>query len=398
MSTFQSLDELLSVLGKSKNLISSLFTKRTTLSLTYRDALTTLDDNKDLLTKLIDNGVIRERNDFLELDNIYQEFFQNVLDINEDINIHGVEDYITLLNEYIDYYLESQNEREKNRYLDIIKQNFKKIADATKRHAIDLKKKVDYTYKNEPDYKIKIKKLRNLQERYEGIKALMERTSRIINQEQLVFFKTAMDDELQRIIVNVKLDFRDCLNQLIDINRQIQDYLNLIESHSSLLQKVQWLKHLRDQQTISDLTNIDKVAQEISPVWLDDSSNYKTYVSIRFLENEDEGLATIKLFLEKKKTLAQKPKKLAGALSDDDLKEKRCINDAINIRKIKNSFVASGDNLFDFVINYKFSRELSFNEKLVVFCQIATIFESEIVFTERHASFNGVRYPLIFPR
>ena len=398
MSTFQSLDELLSVLGKSKDLISSLFIKRTTLSLTYRDALITLDNNQDLLTKLIDNGVIRERNDFLELDSIYQEFFQNVLDINENINIHGVEDYITLLNENIDYYLESQNEREKNRYLDIIKQNFRKIADATKRHAIDLKKKVDYTYKNEPDYKIKIKKLRNLQERYEGIKALMERTSKIINQEQLVFFKTAMDDELQRIIVNVKLDFRDCLNQLIDINRQIQDYLNLIESHSSLLQKVQWLKHLRDQQTISDLTNIDKVAEEISPVWLDDSSNYKTYVSIRFLENEDEGLAAIKLFLEKKKTLAQKQKRLAAALSDDDLKEKRCINDAINIRKVKNSFVASGDNLFDFVVNYKFSRELSFNEKLVVFCQIATIFESEFNFTDRHASFNGVRYPLIFPR
>jgi hypothetical protein len=369
-----------------------------TLSLTYRDALTILDDNKDLLTKLIDNGVVRERNDYLELDNIYQEFFQNVLDINEDINIHGVEDYITLLNENIDYYLESQNEREKNRYLDIIKQNFKKIADATKRHAIDLKKKVDYTYKNEPDYKIKIKKLRNLQERYEGVKALMERTGKIIDHEQLVFFKTAMDDELQRILVNVKLDFRDCLNQLIDINRQIQDYLNLIESHSSLLQKIQWLKHLRDQQTISDLTNINKVAEEISPVWLDDSSNYKTYVSIRFLENEDEGLAAIKLFLEKKKTLAQKPKKLAAALSDDDLKEKRCINDAINIRKVKNSFVASGDNLFDFVVNYKFSRELSFNEKLVVFCQIATVFESELNFTDRHASFNGVRYPLIFPR
>ncbi len=398
MSTFQSLDELLSILGKSKDLISSLFTKRMTLSLTYRDALTILDDNKDLLTKLIDNGVVQERNDYLELDNIYQEFFQNVLDINEDINIHGVEDYITLLNENIDYYLESQNEREKNRYLDIIKQNFKKIADATKRHAIDLKKKVDYTYKNEPDYKIKIKKLINLQERYEGVKALMERTGKIIDHEQLVFFKTAMDDELQRILVNVKLDFRDCLNQLIDINRQIQDYLNLIESHSSLLQKIQWLKHLRDQQTISDLTNINKVAEEISPVWLDDSSNYKTYVSIRFLENEDEGLAAIKLFLEKKKTLAQKPKKLAAALSDDDLKEKRCINDAINIRKVKNSFVASGDNLFDFVVNYKFSRELSFNEKLVVFCQIATVFESELNFTDRHASFNGVRYPLIFPR
>lgn len=398
MSTFRSLDELLSILGKSKDLISSLFTKRMTLSLTYRDALTILDDNKDLLTKLIDNGVVRERNDYLELDNIYQEFFQNILDINEDINIHGVEDYITLLNENIDYYLESQNEREKNRYLDIIKQNFKKIADATKRNAIDLKKKVDYTYKNEPDYKIKIKKLRNLQERYEGIKALMERTVKIIDHEQLVFFKTAMDDELQRILVNVKLDFRDCLNQLIDINRQIQDYLNLIESHSSLLQKIQWLKHLRDQQTISDLTNINKVAEEISPIWLDDSSNYKTYVSIRFLENEDEGLAAIKLFLEKKKALAQKPKKLATALSDDDLKEKRCINDAINIRKVKNSFVASGDNLFDFVVNYKFTRKLSFNEKLVVFCQIATVFESELNFTDRHASFNGVRYPLIFPR
>ena len=398
MSTFQSLEELLGVLGKSKDLISSLFIKRTTLSLTYRDALAILEDNKEILAKLIDNGVVRERNDFLELDNIYLEFFQNVLDINENINIHGVEDYITLLNENIDYYLESGTERDKNRYLDIVKQNFKKIADATKRHAIDLKKKVDYTYKNEADYKVKIKKLRNLQERYEGIKALMDRTGKIIDHDQLAFFKIAMDDELQRIINNVKLDFRDCQNQLIDINRQIQDYLNLIESHSNLLQKVQRLKYLRDQQTIRDLTNIEDVAQEISPVWLDDSSNYKTYVSVRFLENEDEGLAAIKLFLEKKKTLAQKPKKLAGALSDDDLKEKRCINDSVNVRKVKNSFVASGDNLFDFVINYKFPRNLSFNEKLVVFCQIATIFESELNITDHHASFNGVRYPLIYPR
>lgn len=398
MSTFQSLEELLWVLGKSKDLISSLFIKRTTLSLTYRDALAILEDNKENLAKLIDNGVVRERNDFLELDNIYLEFFQNVLDINENINIHGVEDYITLLSENIDYYLESGTEREKNRYLDIVKQNFKKIADATKRHAIDLKKKVDYTYKNEPDYKVKIKKLRNLQERYEGIKALMERTGKIIDHDQLAFFKIAMDDELQRIINNVKLDFRDCQNQLIDINRQIQDYLNLIESHSNLLQKVQRLKYLRDQQTIRDLTNIEEVAQDISPVWLDDSSNYKTYVSIRFLENEDEGLAAIKLFLEKKKTLAQKPKKLAAALSDDDLKEKCCINDSVNVRKVKNSFVASGDNLFDFVINYKFPKNLSFNEKLVVFCQIATIFESELNITDHHASFNGVRYPLIYPR
>ena len=57
MSTFRSLDELLSILGKSKDLIFSLFTKRMTLSLTYRDALTILDDNKDLLTKLIDKAL-----------------------------------------------------------------------------------------------------------------------------------------------------------------------------------------------------------------------------------------------------------------------------------------------------------------------------------------------------
>lgn len=65
MSTFQSLEELLGVLGKSKDLISSLFIKRTTLSLTYRDALAILEDNKEILAKLIDNGVVRERNDFL---------------------------------------------------------------------------------------------------------------------------------------------------------------------------------------------------------------------------------------------------------------------------------------------------------------------------------------------
>jgi hypothetical protein len=46
----------------------------------------------------------------------------------------------------------------------------------------------------------------------------------------------------------------------------------------------------------------------------------------------------------------------------------------INLQEIKNSFIASGNHLFNFLSTYCFPRPVSYEEKATVFCQMIGIF------------------------
>ena len=59
---------------------------------------------------------IRDTGDFLEMEDIYLKFFEDVLEVNEEINVSFVQDYLTRLNENIDYYLKENNEQRKYNY------------------------------------------------------------------------------------------------------------------------------------------------------------------------------------------------------------------------------------------------------------------------------------------
>ena len=89
METFRDLRELIRWLGRGQTLLADMFSKRKTIAIRYDDAVETLDGNEQILQYLIRHGVIIQNAESLELDDAYQTFFENVLDINEDINEIG---------------------------------------------------------------------------------------------------------------------------------------------------------------------------------------------------------------------------------------------------------------------------------------------------------------------
>lgn len=97
METFRDLRELIRWLGRGQTLLADMFSKRKTVAIRYDDAVETLDGNEQTLQFLIHHGVIIQNADSLELDDAYQKFFENVLDINEDINVASVEQYVKTL-------------------------------------------------------------------------------------------------------------------------------------------------------------------------------------------------------------------------------------------------------------------------------------------------------------
>lgn len=71
----------------------------------------------------------------------------------------------------------------------------------------------------------------------------------------------------------------------------------------------------------------------------------------------------------------------------------------VDVHEVKNAFMASGDNLFHFVMNYSgYCKLMTEEEKLVLFCQIAAQYLDNLSISEEYRCHNGIEYPLIYPK
>ncbi|MGM9841129.1 MAG: hypothetical protein ACI31D_02890, partial [Candidatus Limisoma sp.] len=169
LSHFRSLDELIRALDRERKLLHALFQDRKRLSFRYELARELAGKKDESLEFLRRYGIIRENNDFIELEDVYMSFFEEVLEVNDEINVASVKESINSLNEAIDYYLTENNRNRKYGYLRDVKRMLRKIALTTLRNVIDLKRNIDNTYKNEPTFAIKKKKLIHLDEKRRDI-------------------------------------------------------------------------------------------------------------------------------------------------------------------------------------------------------------------------------------
>ncbi len=70
----------------------------------------------------------------------------------------------------------------------------------------------------------------------------------------------------------------------------------------------------------------------------------------------------------------------------------------INLEELKNSFNASGNHLFDFIMNYRFPREVPFDEKLTIFCQTVSLYENDLDVREDFKKHETFEYAIVYPK
>lgn len=398
LSHFHSLEELIRALDRERKLLQALFQDRKKLSFRYdlaRELASKKDESIEFLRRY---GVIRENADFVELEDVYLKFFEEVLEVNEEINVASVKESIGNLNNAIDYYLSENNPSRKYGYLRDVKRILRNIALTTLRNVIDLKRNIDNTYKNEPTFAIKKKKLVHLDEKRKDIAALINECERVLDEKQTTFFIIAMDVQLKDIVTDVRLQLREVYHNLLELDRQIINYLNLIEYQNRLLQKVQKLKYLRDQMLLDTNTDILAKLQVRNPVWMEPRPRYRLKVSLSMLRNSEEGLKVLKDIAKGKKNSRLKKGNLAEPLTEDELTEQQQIQQMVDVGEVKNAFMASGDNLFHFVMNYSGYRiKMDDEAKLVLFCQIATQYLDELQVGDEYRQQGEIEYPIIYP-
>lgn len=398
ISHFHSLEELIRALDRERKLIHALFKDRKKLSFRYELAYELASKKDESIEFLKRYGIIRENADFVELEDAYLKFFEDVLEVNEEINVASVKESIGNLNNAIEYYLSENNPQRKYGYLRDVKRMLRSISLTTLKNVIDLKRNIDNTYKNEPTFAIKKKKLVHLDEKRKDIAALINECEKVIDEKQATFFMVAMDVQLKDTVTDVKLQLREVYHNLLELDRQIINYLNLIEYQNRLFQKVQKLKYLRDQMLFETNTDIQAKLQTANPVWMEPRPKYTLKVSLSMLRNSEEGLKVLQDIAKGKGNNRLSKGNLAEPLTIEELTEQQQMLPMVDIGEVKNAFMASSDNLFHFVMNYSGYRvQMTFEAKLVLFCQIATQYLDELNVNGEYRQYGRIEYPIIYP-
>jgi len=396
MYSFHTLKELITALNREQRLLNEMFEKR---KIPYKSdyAFEMVEEKEERLAYLLDRGVLRENGSLIEIDDQFLQFFEMILEVNEEINTSYINENIEQVKHNILYYLQENNENRRFTYLKTVKSTLRKIGFITLRNIVDLNRNIDNTFKTEPNYQIKITKLENYDQKRQNIYDLLEQTQRLITDEEEAFFSSALDEELKLITNNLRMQINEGKHNLIEIQKQIIEYLNQIKYHSQILEKLRQLKYLKDQFELKNRTDIVEVLSKETALVYEPKPTFPLRLSIDSLR-EDDALEVIFKVSQRIQNLNKPKLPIAGAIDKDYIDDNTSEDTIINMDELKNGFMASGHHLFNFIMKYSFKKEISLEQKMTVFCQMVSIYEDQFNITEEFQNHEGIEYVMVYPK
>ena len=426
MYIFRSIHEIINTVAAARGLLTEMFEKRKILSFRYSDALALLKDDENRLKLLIEKEVIHQNGNFVELDARFMDFFELLLEANEEINTAVIDENIEYLHELMDYYLKERIATRKASYVRNIKITFQKIARTTIRNIMNLQTSIDNAFKHEPTYQIKIAKLENLDKKRINIQQLIDTTENLILHEERQFFQQATDDELNRILLEFRRELQLSAHSLIRAQQDIINYLNQIKSQVILVEKIRRVKYLQVQhhaggaagravlgvlvqhQIVHTGLVLAEVLEREHSILLEGTAPSSFKLSINYLNTDEARPIILKVMknLQHRETIRSNE---AGAFSDEDLASQSMYQETISLEETVGNYIqaqteamwkdatAQPEDLFSFLMRYPFRQEVSEEERTTLFCQIVSLYESQFRISEEFGIYKNYEYARIYP-
>ena len=92
LTHFRSIEELTKTLSREQKLLSEMFEKRKLMKFPLGLAIDLVGGNEVRLRKLIEYGVLVESGNTVEIESDYLNFFEEVLNVNEEISVLSVQE------------------------------------------------------------------------------------------------------------------------------------------------------------------------------------------------------------------------------------------------------------------------------------------------------------------
>lgn len=396
LTHFRTIEELTKTLSREQRLLGEMFEKRKLMKFPLGLALDLVGSNEARLRKLLDYGVLVRSGNTVEIESDYLNFFEEVLNVNEEISVLSVQECINTLKEYIGYFLQEANANRRAGYQDSVRQLLKKTGFRTLRNVVDLKRNMDNAYKQEPNYVIKKKKLQNLDEKSHSIRAMIRECEKLKDNEH-AFFIMANDPHMAKTCSDVKHDFVEAYHALMEIDRQIIVYINQIDLQNKLYKKIRKLKYLQDQLLIKTDTNLVQVLEERNPLWMESRQYSKTRLSLEMLRENDQIVQMLRRIAERN-GIRKTARTEADPLTLEELQEHVLQLKEVDPAEVWNAFLASSYHLFEFILRYDYKSQRGIEDHVALFCQLVILHPDECKMTGKYANYQDMEYPIIYAK
>jgi len=397
MFAFNSIKDLISTLYKEREIIDFLFSKRK-ISIKYDNLLEFVNYEEEKLVSLIDKNVLIQIGSTIDLNQDILEFLEKFTDSIEEINYEYTSGLVRILKENIQNWEIEKRPVKQNEYLLKIKRNIGSVGKDILRNVTTLRSSVEDVFATEKVFSIKKTKLKDYDNKRENLDELLKQIDAFFRESTWVYFiKMVQDDELNQILLKLDRDIIVARQNLIDITQKILDFINRIRQDSKVFKHIQKVKLLKDQLLLTEKSNFIDLISKDNSFQFQNEIRFSTPLSLDFIQSEEayEILLRISYKLKKSINIVEKS---SGIIRDEFLDGKEKTHYVIDTKKLKESYLSRGGDLFEFINSNSFDKELSFEQKVTLFCKLASQFRDDFSITEKYLQFENIEYALITPK
>lgn len=371
-------NDIISTLYYSREAIEYLFAKKDNVSISQLKSEVTISE--EMYNRMKAMEIIYEYENTVVLNDSVINMLEDILQIGE--STPGIiSEYVTEVKRYLSFYQETHHYR----FISPLKKYLRRLDKAITREIIKLQKSIDDTYKNESNYRIKLRRLEEYREKRDTIINNIYILQNILAENKDTFSSSG-DAQLFQIIQTLKQTLLENLDYLIEIQTDITDYINKIQYQLDIYQKAQQLKELKDQGLLHFSTNFKEVIEQISPIRFNGYKSPRSRIAIDTLYT-DIGQQLCQKIAEKYKVYQLRHRTSAGQIGFN-INEKLLDHQVlIDTEKLVNRFLQQKEkDLFEFILEFKFPQqigELSLEQKLSLFVEILVQYEKQLHFSYR---------------
>lgn len=397
MFAFNSIKDLISTLYKEREIIDFLFSKRKN-SVKYDNLLEFVNFEEEKLTSLIEKNILVQFGSTVDLNQDILDFLEKFTDSIEEINYEYTSGLIRILKENIQNWELEKRPNKQNEYLLKIKRNIGNVGKDVLRNVTTLRGSVEDVFATEKVFSIKKNKLKEYDNKRKNLDELLEQIDAFFRESTWEYFiKMVQDDELNQIILKLDRDIIIARQNLIDITQKILDFINRIRQDTQIFKHIQKIKLLKDQLLLVEKSNFIEVISKDNSLQFQNEIRFSTPLSLDYIQSEDAYNILLRISYKLKKSI-NIDEKSSGIIRNEFLDGKDKNHYVVDTNKLKESFLSRGGDLFDFINNYNFEKEISFEEKVTLFCKLASQFRDDFSISDTYSKIENIEYALITPK
>jgi len=155
---------------------------------------------------------------------------------------------------------------------------------------------------------------------------------------------------------------------------------------------------LKDQFILETTTDLKAILATNDSVVFEPDPAYRLKLSLEFLQADEEAHESIKKIAKRMQSSVVLKRPVAEKISSEYLETQTEEEIQINLEEVKNGFVASSHNLFDFLTNYNFAKEVSFEDCVTIYCQLISQYENIFEITEQFEEKKEIEFAMVYPK